>query len=317
MYKNSIYRHQTCLVQSVILLRNNTMEWLTTIVLLILFVITLIFGYIKTSFSYWRIRGVPYIQPEIPYGNIKGVGKTHHLYELTQKCYQQYKSVAPFFGLYLFTKPVALILDIELVKNILIKDFNNFASRGGFYNEKDDPLSGNLFTYEAEKWRPLRAKLSPTFTSGKMKYMFPTVFEIGKQLENTMRIAAEKCDELEIKDILCRYSTDIIVNCAFGVECNTLADADSEFRQISRLVLQKPRNPQYITIFANQSNRLGRFLRVKMIREEISSFFFKLVRETVDYREQNNIQRKDFMDLLIKLKNSSEELTVKEIVGQA
>ncbi|XP_037049353.1 cytochrome P450 6A1-like [Bradysia coprophila] len=293
------------------------MEWLTTVVLFVIFVTTFTFAYLKTSFSYWKLRDVPHNPPIIPYGNIKGVGKTLHLFELTQKYYQQFKGVAPFCGLYLLTRPVALILDIELVKNILIKDFGNFSSRGGYYNEKDDPVTGNLFNYEAEKWRPLRAKLSPTFSSGKMKFMFPTVVEIGKRLEEKIRSLTDEFDELELKEILGRYSTDIIGNCAFGVECNTLNDKDSEFREISRQVFLKPRNQQYVTMFANQSHRLGRLLRVKMVREEVSAFFFKLIRETIDLRERNQIERKDFMDLLIKIKNSDDGLTINEIVGQA
>lgn len=49
----------------------------------------------------------------------------------------------------------------------------------------------------------------------------------------------------------------------------------------------------------------------------------KVVTETVDYREKNNIDRNDFMDLLIKLKNNGTDesglgaLTLNEIAAQA
>lgn len=35
----------------------------------------------------------------------------------------------------------------------------------------------------------------------------------------------------------------------------------------------------------------------------MSKFFLNAIKETMDYREQNNVRRNDFMDLLIQLKN--------------
>lgn len=50
---------------------------------------------------------------------------------------------------------------------------------------------------------------------------------------------------------------------------------------------------------------IGRKLHMKALSDDISEFFMKVVRNTVEYREQNNINRDDFMDILIKLKNST------------
>lgn len=38
-------------------------------------------------------------------------------------------------------------------------------------------------------------------------------------------------------------------------------------------------------------------------KKEVSDFFLKAFKESMDYREKNNIRRNDFMDLLIQLKN--------------
>jgi cytochrome P450 family 6 len=45
-------------------------------------------------------------------------------------------------------------------------------------------------------------------------------------------------------------------------------------------------------------------LDIPLSRPEVDEFFFNLVRQTIDYREKNkNYERKDFMQMLIQLKN--------------
>jgi len=42
--------------------------------------------------------------------------------------------------------------------------------------------------------------------------------------------------------------------------------------------------------------------KVRSIKKENADFFHKVVNETVRYREENGVQRNDFLDLLIKIK---------------
>lgn len=51
-------------------------------------------------------------------------------------------------------------------------------------------------------------------------------------------------------------------------------------------------------------HNFARCLGIKTTLKEVETFFMGIVRETVQYRETNNVSRNDFMDLLIKIKNS-------------
>lgn len=116
-------------------------------------------------------------------------------------------------------------MDTQLAKNILIKDFSNFADRGQFHNGRDDPLTQHLFNLDGKKWKDMRQRLTPTFTSGKMKFMFPTVIKVSEEFVKVITEqvpAAQNGAVLEIKELMARFTTDVIGTCAFGIECNTL-----------------------------------------------------------------------------------------------
>jgi cytochrome P450 family 6 len=44
-------------------------------------------------------------------------------------------------------------------------------------------------------------------------------------------------------------------------------------------------------------------LQLNFAPKDVNEFFMNSVKETVEYREKNNVQRKDFMSLLLQLKN--------------
>lgn len=57
-------------------------------------------------------------------------------------------------------------------------------------------------------------------------------------------------------------------------------------------------------LLANSYQDWCRKLSVQVTPKRIQNFFLKLITETVEYREKNNIQRNDFLSLLIQLKNN-------------
>lgn len=69
----------------------------------------------------------------------------------------------------------------------------------------------------------------------------------------------------------------------------------------------------FLTIYTpNLAKKLG----ARIIQKDVSRFFLRIVRDTVAYREKNNLRRNDFLQLLIDMKNSEEKLTMNELVGQ-
>jgi hypothetical protein len=93
-------------------------------------------------------------------------------------------------GIFSFDKPSLLIRDLELVKNILVKDFQNFMDCTLSFEDKIDPIyCNNLVALKGQLWRHLRTNLTPVFTSRKMKMMFYLVYFCGKELADCLEKA--------------------------------------------------------------------------------------------------------------------------------
>ncbi|XP_015840000.1 probable cytochrome P450 6a14 isoform X2 [Tribolium castaneum] len=255
-----------------------------------------LFAYFKWTYKYWERRNLQYLEPKIPYGNGTGPFKrTENAGFRFKRQYEELKSRGwKHGGLYSILNPIYLVADLDYIKNIMTKDFHYFTDRGIYYNEKNDPLSAHLFALGGPKWRHLRTKLSPTFTSGKMKQMFQTLVDCVPQLLQQI----DKNVPVDIKEVLGCFTTDIIGSCAFGLECKTFEDENSPFREYGR------------KFFQVSNLKIAKFL--------FSDFFISVVEDTVKYREKHNLVRKDFMQLLIDLKNTEKEqmLTIEELAAQ-
>lgn len=279
-------------------------------------------------FTFWKRYGFPYAKTTSSFGGFRDfITLKKCVGEYFADIYNEAKARnLPHIGAYFFLKPVYVPTDLNIIKHILTKDFDNFMDRGVYFNLEDDPLSGHLFSLEGEPWRVLRHKLSPTFTSGQMKQMFPTLVECGEKFRKyTSKFFSEEA--VDIKDTLARLTTDIIGSCAFGLQCNSLENPDAEFRKYGKMLFDID-YIEFLRSFVNFTlpRSFLRFIHMRAIKRAVSRFFMRAVKETVEYREKNHINRKDFMQLLIQLKNGetaddkSEKhgvITMDELAAQA
>jgi len=262
-----------------------------------------VYVYFKVCFNYWKKRNVPFAKPTFPFGNLGDLlflkASVGHLFE---KIYKELDG-EKYGGTYALTKPAFIFRDPDIIKNVLVKDFSSFHDRGFYMDEELEPLTGHLFVLPGKRWRNLRVKLSPTFTSGKMKMMFQTLVECGIELGSILEKSATDEEIIEIKDILARYSTDVIASCAFGIQCNCLKNPDAEFREWGRKAFVPSIRNSILQFVAVTVPSLLSVLKLRLLDPNISKYFRNMVEETVNYRERNNITRNDFMQLLIQIKN--------------
>ena len=129
------------------------------------------------SFGFFKKRGVPEVPSHFPFGCDEAakmfMAKISFL-EITKTIYKQYKKL-PMVGYISMGTPVLIVNDLDLIKQILVKDFDHFVDRRQFELNQEVEVNryfSNMLTMmNGEKWKYFRSIFSPVFTSGKLKAM--------------------------------------------------------------------------------------------------------------------------------------------------
>nr|CAD7464485.1 unnamed protein product [Timema tahoe] len=256
------------------------------------------------SYGYWKRKGIPYIPPPTSiFGNVSDfILSKKPPGTVMMELYHKLEG-KPYGGIFMITSPALLVRDPEIIKQVFVKDFDHFVDRSINIHEKINPLEGNLFMLKGERWRWLRTKLTPTFTSGKIKMMFQVLSDCASEMNAYVSPTANSQDSLEIRELIAKYTTDIIGTCAFGLQFNALKNPDSEFRAMGRKIFQVSTTRKAQMLLVKVLPFLAEILNISIFDLEASNFFLNAVNDTVEHREKNNISRSDFLQLLIQLKN--------------
>lgn len=280
-------------------------------------VLFLIYYYFKRKFSFWDKHGFPSIPGKFPLGSVGDMGFKVHSSELLKKFYDDHKGKAPAVGLYFMTQPVLLPLEPELVKDILQRNFDSFHDRGFYCNEKDDPLSAHLFFLSGQAWKDMRTKLSPTFTSGKMKLMFGQVSTVCDRMIEFMKPTGDVNGNIEMKEILSSFTTEVISSVAFGLETECLGNPTNPFRKMANDIFDPPKWMTVKFMFMNSFQDISKMLGLATNTRETTKFFMGVIESSVRHREMNDVKRNDFLQMMMQIKKSGSGMTFSEIAANS
>ncbi|XP_044731381.1 cytochrome P450 6k1-like [Chrysoperla carnea] len=278
-----------------------TSNWNTDLLTLLAVILTIIYFYFKSTFNYWKKRGVPYAEPNWIFGNFYDA-ITFKKNITSYFCEQYHKTDEKAYGLYIFQRPYLLLRDPELIKHVLVKDFSNFIPRTSADVKGDEIGRHNMFSMKSVSgWRYIRSKLSPFFTSGKMKNMFGLLDQIGDQL--TQQVKSHVKETLDAKEIARLYTTDVIVSTAYGIEVNSFSDKESVFSKVGKMMItfDLRRSLEFLCIFFCPI--MVKIFNFKLFSKVGSDFLRNVVTNAMAEREANNIKRPDLIEALITLKN--------------
>ena len=212
--------------------------WFYTI-LGFLALLALFYRYTTREFGYFAFRAAPELPGSFPFGS-KYVASmftgSENFFTVIHRMYAE-MSREKFFGYYSMGKKYVVVNDLDLVKHVLVKDFDHFMDRRPFIAEGEKGNMGfankifsqMLISLTGEKWKGMRGILSPVFTSGKLRTMAPLVNRVGDDLVAHLKDYCETGKDFLAKDVMAQYTADAIGTCGFGIEANSFEEPEGEF----------------------------------------------------------------------------------------
>ncbi|CAG2177862.1 unnamed protein product, partial [Oppiella nova] len=194
----------------------------------VLFIGTYIYLYKSRGYDYWSKQGIPGPTPVPVFGNYFTAFLTPNPFKERNLC-EKYGNI---FGHFVGSIPVLNIADPELIKAIWVKDFHLFTDRTKVWTPNSPLTAQNLNHLRGDDWKRVRSIVSPVFTSGKMRRMYP---QIGDCLSHfTATIDSLAGGHLDVQDWCSRLVLDIIARCAFGTRIDTYKQGDNLFVKLAR-----------------------------------------------------------------------------------
>ncbi|XP_066906829.1 probable cytochrome P450 6a17 isoform X1 [Halyomorpha halys] len=250
--------------------------------------------------TYWEKKGIKCL-PAIPFfGNLLPMAlNKKSIAEIMEDIYNSFPD-EPAIGYYEFMTPRLLIRDNELVQKVLVKDFGHFVDHGFEVDVKKNPLFDELLVMTGNKWRAFRAKMAPLFTSGKLKSMYDVMTEVGDDLLEYLD--KNKVNDVDIHDVMGLYSMDVIGSAGFGLNPGVLKNPESEFRAKGKEIsAPNLRNQVRIWVFL-LFPKAAKFFGISFQGKSVTNYFCNVIKNAMDHRKKNDIQRNDFVQMITQLK---------------
>ncbi|XP_074654000.1 cytochrome P450 3A21-like [Tubulanus polymorphus] len=309
---------------------------LTNIILMCSGLMCLVYLYATWTYSYFRNLGIKGPRPS-PFLGTLSSAMTEGIAKHDQSLYNMYAK-EKVYGIYEGRLPVLMVMDINMVERILIKDFHSFRNRRSF-GYAGSMLSKGLLGAQGKYWEHIHSIITDALAHDKsLKKIFSGLSVCTERLANYVTIQAEKGNSFNAQSLFTAYSTDVTACVFFDTDIDSIANPCNAYVRYTREILQLAySHPIFILYFflpsiANIVMKLG----YTLIPARLSHFFTSLIEQSFRRRKENPQEvSNDFLRILMEKKVdssnpslmdnvtsdgetwSSKGLTVNEIVAQS
>ncbi|XP_031420381.1 thromboxane-A synthase [Clupea harengus] len=224
-------------------------------------------------------------------------------------------------GYYLGRRPVIVIADPDMLRQVMVKDFSLFPNRMRVrFSSK--PMSDCLLMLTDEQWKRVRSILTPSFSAAKMKEMVPLINTATQTLLTSLEGYAESGQSFDIHKSLGCFTMDVIASVAFGLQLDSQNDPDDPFVHHAQKFFSFSffRPIVFVFIMFPFLVPLLRLLPSKN-RDEMNIFFISCIKKMIQQRDElpPDQRRRDFLQLMLDARSTKESVSLEQfdIVNQA
>lgn len=252
---------------------------------------------------------VPYVSSSIFGGSLREVFLNRaSMAEIMVKIYKEAtERNVPCIGARFLNKNCLIICDLDLIKRVLIQDFNHFSNRSASGEAHRDPFGGyNLFLAKNPFWHEMRSKITPVFTTFRMRRFFDEVSGMGEKLAQKLMQEIPDKKVMSLKDLNGAYTIDVYASCSFGIDVNFLDDPKSLFGNaaLEMFNFKTGRALEFATHFLMPE--LTKVMPLFFFSKSGSTFLKNMLSKVLGERRAKGISRNDLMDVIMKIKAAQE-----------
>lgn len=194
-----------------------------------------------------------------------------------------------------------IVGDPDLIKQIMIGStaLDVFINRRAV-KTTHPVMSKFLSSLEDSEWKRVRSITTPTFSSGKLKTIFPIMKSASDKMLGTLGEFADQQKDVDLKQLFGNYTMDVIAYSAFATM------PDEVFVRQASLLFTFPFWRKFLDYVMPMW--LLELFNFTVLPQDPMNFFRNVTISTIRRRRAENVQYADFLQLLM----NSEDDTITE-----
>ncbi|KAK5644029.1 hypothetical protein RI129_007874 [Pyrocoelia pectoralis] len=264
---------------------------------------------LKKVFSYWKDRGVDYVNPLYYFGSFyENILRCNSRGDILHDIYNKFPNKR-YVGFYNCFQPILLIRDIELIKRITVKDHETFHSHSEFIPPELDSLwSRNIVALQDRKlWNNLRSSLTPIFTTYNLKSSFTILQQFSNNFVNYLVNKSDgKNIIVEMKEITQRFSSDITAYYYFGAKCDAINNPDNQVHRMMGKAMMLSFLNTYTNVMGKLCPKILKWTGARAYSQEVRNFFFDIMKQSIKIRLENKSSTSDVISALMRFYKAEE-----------
>ncbi|XP_070568647.1 cytochrome P450 3A9-like [Ptychodera flava] len=273
---------------------------------LIILSVQLFYVYGTWTFSTFSSQGIPGPKPLPLVGSFLSLMK-----DFPQRLLDYNQEYGRVYGFYSGRRPILVVSDVDMLKQIMVKQFNHFNIRKKTVI-KTEPLTSAISSLSGAAWKYTRNVLTPAFSGAKMRQMSKTINGCADTMVDNLQKKVDEGADVDMKTTFGCFSMDCIARTAFGLEVDSQNNPDDPFvTNIKNVFNFNLLNPAILLlILFPSSHRLLEMFNFNIFPKKTIEFFSEVTEQAMKFRQSETEDTKhvDFLQLMMNAHKENDAL---------